>query len=102
VATKRDTWPITKGHALAEIRRYGELYPDSPPEVSAMGLMRQVDSWEEYWAILKALDEVLAHELELEYNPLLRSHTAGCSCGWVGQEEKSKLSAMRHFEVHVR
>lgn len=51
---------ITKEDALGEIRRYREQYPDSPPEIAAMGLMRRIDSWEEHTAILKALDEVLA------------------------------------------
>ena len=60
MASKSDTWPITKEAALEELRRYRETYPDVAPEVPAMGLMRRVDSWEEYWAILKALDEVIA------------------------------------------
>lgn len=51
---------ITKEEALAEIRKYREQYPDSPPEIAAMGLMRRVDSWDEHSAIIKALDEVLA------------------------------------------
>jgi hypothetical protein len=51
---------ITKESALEEIRRYAKAYPDSPPEVPAIGLMRRLDSWEEHRAILQALDEVLA------------------------------------------
>ena len=51
---------ITVDEALKEIRRYREQYPDSPPEVAAMGLMRQVDDWDEHKAILKACKTVLA------------------------------------------
>jgi hypothetical protein len=51
---------ITKESALREIRKYAEQYPDSPPEVAAVGLMRRLDSWEEHRDILRALDEVLA------------------------------------------
>ena len=56
--TRRIT--ITKEYALEELRRYRETYPNVAPEVTAMGLMRRIDSWEEHTAILKALDEVLA------------------------------------------
>ena len=51
---------ITKETALEHIRRYRDQYPDSPPEIAAMHLMRAVDDWSEHTAILKALDEVLA------------------------------------------
>lgn len=47
---------ITVDDALREIRRY----PDVVPEVTAISLMRQVDSWDEHRAILKALDVVRA------------------------------------------
>lgn len=50
---------ITLDHALKEIRRDREQFPDSPAEVSAIRLMRRIDSWEEYRAILKALDQVI-------------------------------------------
>ena len=55
-------YEITREFALEEIRRYAETYPDSPPEVSAMGLMRRVEGWDEHKAVISALDEVLAEQ----------------------------------------
>jgi len=54
----REMKDITLDDALREIRRHREQYPNVPPEVTAMALMRQVDSWDEHRAILKAVDEV--------------------------------------------
>lgn len=42
------------------------------------------------------------HRAALRNDPLLMSYTAECQCGWVGQEEKSKLSAERHYLAHVK
>jgi hypothetical protein len=42
----------------------------------------------------------MRHAPYLSTDPLLRSYTAGCGCGWSGQEEKSKLGAMKHFTEH--
>ena len=53
------TEDITRESALAHLRRFREQYPDGPPEISAMHLMRQVESWEEHSAVIAALDEVL-------------------------------------------
>lgn len=60
MANGRYLGPVTYEVADKELRRYAELYPDSPPEVAAMGLMWRIDSWEEHAAILKALDAFLA------------------------------------------
>jgi hypothetical protein len=49
-------YQVTKEFALEELRRYATAYPDSPPEVPAMGLMRRIDSWEEDFAIIAALN----------------------------------------------
>lgn len=64
--TTRTHKDITVDDALREIRRYREQYPDVAPEVTAMSFMRQVDSWDEYRAILKALDVVLAEIAEAQ------------------------------------
>jgi len=53
---------ITHEVALDEMLRWKAEYPDVAPEVTAIWLLRQVDSWEEHRAVLKALDEVLAQE----------------------------------------
>lgn len=53
-------YEITKEFALEEIRRYAIAYPASPPDIPAMGLMRNVESWAEHRAVIAALDEVLA------------------------------------------
>lgn len=53
---------ITHEEALREILRWKAEYPDVAPEVTAIWLLRQIDSWEEHRAVLKALDEVLAQE----------------------------------------
>jgi hypothetical protein len=50
---------ITKEYALAELRRYRDLYPDVPPEVPAFGLLRQVDDWDEVTAIQEAVHAIL-------------------------------------------
>jgi len=64
--TSRTYKDITVDDALREIRRYRELYPDVAPEVTAVSLMRQVDSWDEHRAILTALDMVLAEIAEAQ------------------------------------
>lgn len=53
----------TQAEALAEIRRYCDLYPFVAPEVPAMGIIRRAASMWEVAAVLAALDEVLAVEL---------------------------------------
>lgn len=53
---------ITFDDALREIRQYREQYPNVPPEVTALSLMRQVDSWDEHRAILKAIDAFHAEQ----------------------------------------
>jgi hypothetical protein len=50
---------ITQVAALAELRRYHQLYPDVPPEVAAMGLIRSADSWNEIRAVEAALAKTL-------------------------------------------
>lgn len=70
---------ITKATALAEIRKYRRQFPTCVPEISAMGLMRQIDSWEEHSAIIAALDEVLAEmrvEQDKEFAAFLEAHPA--------------------------
>lgn len=56
------TRDLTYEEALSEIRRWKAQYPDVPPEVTAIWLLRQIDSWDEHRAVLKALDEVLDQE----------------------------------------
>lgn len=56
------TTAITQEEAVREILRWKAEYPDVAPEVTAIWLFRQIDSWEEHRAILKALDEVLAQD----------------------------------------
>lgn len=43
---------------------------------------------------------VQEHRVELTYDQLMLSHTAHCSCGWVGQAEKSMRSAWGHAAGH--
>lgn len=42
------------------------------------------------------------HRAELAHDGLLSSYTAHCPCGWVGLEEKSKLTAMKRYEAHLQ
>ena len=60
------SWPrrrdVTKEEALAEFRKYAEQYPDAAPEIVAMGLLREIDSWEEFHAVFAALDEILGEQ----------------------------------------
>ena len=53
---------ITQEGALAEMRRFIAAYPDSPPEITAIAMMRRIDAWEEHTAILNALAEVIAEQ----------------------------------------
>jgi hypothetical protein len=55
---------ITLDSALAELRRYRELYPDTPPEVAAMGMVRRADGWDEIRAVELAVDGVLREEAD--------------------------------------
>jgi hypothetical protein len=56
------TCEITKEYALAELRRYRDLYPGVPPEVPAFGLLRMVDQWHEVDAIRAAVHAILGEE----------------------------------------
>lgn len=62
IETPYKTEDITKESALAHLRRFREQYPDIAPELSAMHLMRNVESWDEHRAVIAALDEVLAED----------------------------------------
>lgn len=53
---------ITKESALNVIRERHERHPDVAPEITAMSLMRCVDSWEEHSAIIAALDTFNAQQ----------------------------------------
>jgi hypothetical protein len=50
---------ITFDEALRSIRKFYDQYPGIAPEVRAVTLLRQIDSWDEFHAILKALDVVI-------------------------------------------
>lgn len=51
---------LTKDSALAEFRRYLELFPGAAPEVIAFEMIRYVDDWDEVSAIRAALHEILS------------------------------------------
>lgn len=53
---------ITKGYALAEIRRFRGLYPSVPPEVAAIGMIRRAGTWREISSIEAALNEILKED----------------------------------------
>lgn len=57
-----------------------------------------------YGLVVEAEIEVIPpkHRAELVYDALMLSHTAHCLCGWVGWEEKSKLTAMKRYEAHLQ
>lgn len=68
---------ITKEKALASIRETRARFGNMAPEIAAMTLMRQIDSWEEHSAIIAALDEVLAEmrvKMDADFAEFLEAH----------------------------
>lgn len=56
------TETITQESAAAELARYREQYPDAPPEIAAVGLLRRATTMREVRAVLAAVDATFAAE----------------------------------------